>query len=88
MTTKRPDLLERANAFQEHAKTLVEIGMRQTLGDDIHRLPMPIERMAALILSCLQGIALNGLHGDFGAVPRQVEDLKTLFRFSLSRVDS
>lgn len=86
-TTKEADLAERATQFQAHAERLVELGIRQTLGRDIHRLPMPVERMAGLILSCLQGIALNGIHGGQDGVARQVEDLKTLFRLSLSRED-
>ncbi|MCA9565799.1 MAG: TetR/AcrR family transcriptional regulator [Myxococcales bacterium] len=80
---KKPDLKAQTRNFMGRAKQLVVVGLHQTLGDDVARLSLPPERMAALILACLHGIALSGLYTDETEAAMRIEDMKVLLRNSL-----
>jgi AcrR family transcriptional regulator len=76
-------LAVRMQRLQVEAFALIEAGLMQTLGPDVDRLIVPVERLASLLLSCLYGIALGALYRPDARPTQQLDDLKTLLRDSL-----
>lgn len=77
---RRDDLHDRVRSFLLEAQELIVTGIHQTLGTDVERLVIPPSRLASLLLACLHGIALSGVHLGDAATAERFEDLKALLR--------
>ncbi len=78
--TRRPDLRRRVQEFNAQTRALTERGLRATLGDDVHKLPLPPRRVAKLLHTMLWGTGMQAwFERDREESDRMYGDLRALF---------
>jgi AcrR family transcriptional regulator len=83
--TRRPELLERLERFNEEMVALIRAALHTTLGPDLERdLPVPTARLARMLFPLLSGLALHAYFGkDREAVDTAYRDFRSLLERAL-----
>ena len=87
--TRKPELQERLDRFNEEMVALIRHGLRTTAGPAERALPVPAHRLARLLFPILSGLALNAYFGkDRDAVETAYRDFRLLLERALTPLPS
>lgn len=86
--TRKPELQERLERFNDEIVGLIRGGLHTTLGPAERDLPVPVARLARLLLPLLSGLALYAYFGkDRDAVDTAYRDFRLLLERGLGTKD-